>query len=151
MHAHYMIVCIGSYLSLIWSNYRDQRIYGIRRTCLTSLEHIIWPENASLHACTLCAYMHRPISQPNWVGSERSKYLWNQENMPDLSEHMIWPKHTSLHACMLWTCVLGPLYAWELRPISQSNWVRSERWRYLWNWENIPHLSEYIIQPKHAS
>ena len=31
----------------------------------------------------------RPISQPNWFESEISKYLWNQENMLDLSEHII--------------------------------------------------------------
>ena len=39
--------------------------------------------------------MHRLISQPNWVGSEWLSYLWNQENMLDLSEHIEWPKHTS--------------------------------------------------------
>ena len=34
----------------------------------------------------LYAYVNRPIPEPNWVGSERLKYLWYQENMPDLSE-----------------------------------------------------------------
>ena len=34
------------------------------------------------------AYMYRPISQPNWVISETSRYLWNQENILDLSEHI---------------------------------------------------------------
>ena len=37
------------------------------------------------------------------------------------------------------------------RPISQPNWVRLERWKYLLNRGNIKDLSEYIIQPKHAS
>ena len=147
-------------------------------------EHIIWPEHASLHACTICACMPWPISQPKWVGSERwrhlwnwenildlseyiiqtkhtmslhvqahisdklvwireSRYLWNQENMLDLSEHMIWPEHASLQACTLFACML--------RPISQPNWVGSERWRYIWNRDNIPDLLECSIQPKHAS
>ena len=57
-------------------------------------EHKSWPKHASLHACMLYACMHRPISQPNQVSSERSKYLWNQDNMSDLSEHIIHPKHT---------------------------------------------------------
>ena len=78
-----------------------------------------------------------PISQPNWVGSERSKYLLNQENLPDLSEHTIWPEHASLHACMLCACMH--------RPISQPNWVKSERSKYLWNQENMLDLSELII------
>ena len=47
-------------------------------------EHIILPEHASLHA-----FMNRPISQPNLVKSESSKYMWNQENMADLSQHII--------------------------------------------------------------
>ena len=32
-------------------------------------EHIIWPEQAGLHTCTLCFCMLGPISQPNWVGT----------------------------------------------------------------------------------
>ena len=77
-------------------------------------EHIIWPEHSSLHACTLCACMQGPISQPNWVGSERSKYLWNWDNMPDLSGHKILPEHTNLCACTLYACMLGLIY--------QPNW-----------------------------
>ena len=74
---------------------------------------------------------------------ERSKYLLNQENMPDFSEHIIWPEHSSLHACTLCACMQGP--------ISQPNWVGSERSKYLWNQDNIPDLSEHISQPKHTS
>ena len=105
-------------------------------------EHIIWPKHTSLCACTLCACMLGPISQPNWVGSERSKYLWNQENTQDLSGHKIWQEHTSLCACTLCACVLRPKY--------QPNWVWSERWRYLWNQENLPDLSEFIMWHKLA-
>ena len=39
------------------------------------------------HAYTLFSGALRPISQPNWVGSEILMYIWNQENMLDLSEH----------------------------------------------------------------
>ena len=56
----------------------------------------------------LCACVYRPISQPNWVNSERLKYLWNQDNTLDLSEHIIWPKHISLPACTLCPCMLFP-------------------------------------------
>ena len=42
-------------------------------------EHIVWPEHASLHVCTLYAFVHRPIFQPDWVWLERSRYLWIQE------------------------------------------------------------------------
>ena len=85
---------------------------------------------AHKHGCMLVCIqlfsgMLRPISQPNWDRSERTRYLRNQEIMPDLSEHIIWPEHTSQHACMLCACVH--------RPISQPNWVRSERQRYLRN------------------
>ena len=55
----------------------------------------IQPGHTSLHACMLFACMIWPISQPNWVGAERWRYLWNQENIPDLSEYIMWPKHTS--------------------------------------------------------
>ena len=106
-------------------------------------KHIIWPEHASLRACRLCFCVQGPIHQPNLVGSERSKYLWNQENMPDHLGKKIWPNHTSLHACTLFACVL--------QPISQLNWVGPEWWRYLWNQENMLDLSEHIIWPKHAS
>ena len=40
--------------------------------------HKIWPEQTSLRACTLCACMLGPISQPNCNGTEISKHLWNQ-------------------------------------------------------------------------
>ena len=74
---------------------------------------------------------------------ERSKYLLNQENMPDFSEHIIWPEHSSLHACTLCACMQGP--------ISQPNWVGSERSKYLWNWDNMPDLSGHKILPEHTN
>ena len=86
--------------------------------------------------------MYRLISQPNLVKSERSKYLWIQENMPDLSEHKIWPEHASLHAWTLCSCMHRPIY--------QPNWVQSERSRYLQNQEIILDLSDHVIWPEHA-
>ena len=50
---------------------------------------------ASMHACKVFSGMLMPVSQPNWVGSERSRYIWNQENMPELSEHIFQPMHAS--------------------------------------------------------
>ena len=35
VHAHYFLACLGLYLSQIWSDQRDQSIFGIRRTCQT--------------------------------------------------------------------------------------------------------------------
>ena len=61
-------------------------------------EYIIWCKHASVCACMLCACMHRPIFQPDWVWLERSRYLWKQENILDLGEHIVWPEHTNLHA-----------------------------------------------------
>ena len=37
MHAHYVLVCLGSYLSRIGMDQRDQSIYGIRKTGPTFL------------------------------------------------------------------------------------------------------------------
>ena len=68
--------------------------------------------------------MHGSIFQPIWNGSERSKYLWNQKNRPNLSEHILHPEHTSMCACMH-------------SPVYKAKWVRSERSKYLWNQENI--------------
>ena len=47
---------------------------------------------ACMHAMCLRA---RAILQPNWVGSEIWRYLWNPESIPDLSEYIMWPRHTS--------------------------------------------------------
>ena len=50
------------------------------------------------HACTLFSGMLRPISQPNWVGSKRQRYLQNWGDMPVMtlmSVHV----HASMHAC----------------------------------------------------
>ena len=94
VHAHYFLACLGQYISQIGWDQRDQSLYRIRRTCPTCLSTVS-PEHASLCASMLCACVLRTISQPNWVWSERSKYLRNQENMPDLSEHKIWPEDTS--------------------------------------------------------
>ena len=59
-------------------------------------------------AGTLCAYVHRPTSQPNWVKSERSKYLWNQENIPtSLSTKFDPSTQAGVHACYVLAC-LGP-------------------------------------------
>ena len=72
-------------ISLIWPNLAEIWAQAPKQiACM----------HTSLHACTLCVCVHRPISQPNLVGSERSNYLWNQENMMDLSEHI------STQACM---------------------------------------------------
>ena len=49
----------------------------------------------------LCWSVYWSLTQ---VGSERSKYLWNQKNMQDLLGHKIWPQQTSLPACTL-ACV----------------------------------------------
>ena len=77
---------------------------GLIRKMKVSLEledhtRPIWVHNTTqarkLCACMLCACLHRPISQPNWNGSERSKYLWNQENRPNLSEHILQAEHAS--------------------------------------------------------
>ena len=46
-------------------------------------------KHACMLKCTLLSGVLRPISQQNWVQSERSRYLRNQEIMPDLSEHKI--------------------------------------------------------------
>ena len=102
-------------------------------------EYIIQPKHASQCACTLCACMHRPISQPNWIRSEISKYLWNQDNMLDLSEHISQPEHASYCACILCACMH--------RPISQPNWVRPDISKYLWNQEIMMDLSEHIHHP----
>ena len=42
--------------------------------------------------------------------------------------------HGSIHACQH-ACTL---FSGMLRPISQPIWVGSERWRYLWNREDMP-------------
>ena len=83
------------------SDQRYQSIYRIRRTFWTFLSTVS-SERASFCACMLCACVHRPIFQPDWVWLERSRILWNQNNMPDLSEHISHPKHTSQHSYTLY-------------------------------------------------
>ena len=51
--------------------------------------HVHTSMHTCLHAGRLVYGMLRPISLPNVDRSDRSKYLWNQENMPHLSEHII--------------------------------------------------------------
>ena len=143
VHMHLMCLCAQAYISAKLGRIRGIKVSMESGEHANLSEHIIWPKHASLHACMLCACMLGPISQANWVKSERSKYLWNQKNMPDISGHKILPEHTSLRAYTLCACVL--------RPISQQNWVGSEQWRYLWNWENILDLFEYIMWPKHTT
>ena len=99
MPARYVLACFSPHISAKLGQIREIKI-SMESEHAGPLEHIIWPEHAGLHAYTLCAYIHRPISQPNWIESERSKYLWNQENMPDLSEHKIWPRAHKL-ACFI--------------------------------------------------
>ena len=133
MHACYVLACTGQYLSK-WEWIREIKVFMDSGEQAHLSKHILYPEHASLRACTLCYCVHRPISQPNWVVSGRSRYLWNQEIMQDLSEHILCTPCGCMH-----------------RPISQPNWVRSERLRYLWNQEIMPDLSEHILDPKHAS
>ena len=47
-------------------------------------------KHARMLACMHTIFWHAwaQISE-SWVESARSKYLWNQENMPELSEHII--------------------------------------------------------------
>ena len=63
--------------------------------------------SAHVHTCqrayTLLSGALRPISQPNWVGSEILMYIWNQENMLDLSEHNLTQACTL--ACMHAMCL----------------------------------------------
>ena len=87
-------------------------------------------KHASWHACTICAWLNRAISQPNWVGSERSKYIGNQVNMPDLSEHIIWPNHTNQHTCKLYSCMYIPR-SWPIFV------------RFLWNHDYFPYVYTY--------
>ena len=75
----------------IGSDKTHQSIYGIRRTWRTSLSIKFDP---CTQACVHARYVLGPISQPNWVRSERWRYLWNMENIPDLSEYIMWTKHT---------------------------------------------------------
>ena len=132
-------MCFCPYLGSIGSDQGDKGIYRNRGHASQYYEVY---SHACNHVCIPFSYMHGPISRQNWVRSEWSKYLWNQENRPNNFKHILHAEHTSLRACMLCACMLGP--------ISHPNWVGSERWRYLWNREMIPDLSEYIIQPKHA-
>ena len=76
-------------------------------------EPIIQPEHTSLHACTLYACMLRPISQPNWVGSERWRYIWNRENIQDISENI---QHNTTQACKL--ACMHPMCLWAQGHIS---------------------------------
>ena len=140
---HHMCLCAQAHISAKLGQMREIKVF------MESVEHAgpLWAHYLTKTRKLACMHpmwcVHRPISQPNFVGLERSKYLWNQENRPDLSGHILHPKHTSLRACMLYACMLGP--------ISQPNGVGSERWRYLSNWKNIPDLYKYILHPKHAS
>ena len=106
----------------IWVRFGGQR-YIWNRGDMLVMTFMSVHVHASMHpcqrACKLFSGVHRPISQSNWVGSEISKYLRNQENMPDLFEQIIQWKHTSQCACMRCACVH--------RPISQPNQVRLER------------------------
>ena len=60
VHAPYVLVYTGPHLSQIGPDQRDQSIYGLRRTCQTSLKQIIWPEHASFHvlACIGLYFSH---------------------------------------------------------------------------------------------
>ena len=108
-----------AYISAKFGQIREIKVsIGSRENARTS-----WAYNltqAHKLACMHGMCFHaRPIPQPSWVGPEISKYLLNQENMPDFSEHIIWPEHASLCACTLCASVPGP--------ISQPNWVGYQR------------------------
>ena len=72
---HTMCLCAQAHISANLGQIGKIEIYRIGGTC---------------QSCTH-ASVHTHYFQPNWFGSERSKYLQNQENIPDLYEHIFWP------------------------------------------------------------
>ena len=54
VHAHYFLACIGPNISQIGLDQRSKYLYN-QENILDLCDHIVWPEHASLHACTLCA------------------------------------------------------------------------------------------------
>ena len=88
-------MCLCAQAHILAKLGRNRRI----KLSMESGEHAkpVWAHNmiqacnlACMHAMCFCSWT---ITQPNSVGSERSKYLWNLDNMQVLSEHIIHPNH----------------------------------------------------------
>ena len=60
-------------------------------------QHIVWPEHASLCACTLCACVDRPISQPI-LG--RIRKIRDMYGIRETSQSWLWCLSTCTQACM---------------------------------------------------
>ena len=104
MHAPYVLACRGPYLSRIGSDQRDESIYGIRRRGPTFLSTYFIPSmQASVHAPYVLVGTGPYLS--HIYGSDRSRYLWNSDNMLDLYENIIQTRH--MHACYVLAC-MGP-------------------------------------------
>ena len=138
MHACYILLCRDSYLGQIGQN-REIKIF------MKPWGHTrhVWAQNISkahklvcMHAIFLHAQAHilaklgeiRKIK----LSIESGEHAWHfwADN---------WFKHISQWACELYSCMQGP--------ITRSNWVRSERLRYLWNQGNILDISELQYYP----
>ena len=72
MHECYVLACMGPYLSQIWMDQKYKSIYGIRRSCQTSLSTYFTPRTqASMHARYVLACRGSYLSQ---IGPDRSIY-----------------------------------------------------------------------------
>ena len=121
---------------ITWSDWNDEDIYGIRGTCqswlvctwaliLMFMQTIFWCSQAHILA-KLGEIRKIKLSIES---GEHAWHFWADN----------WFKHISQWACELYFCMQGP--------ITRSNWVRSERLRYLWNQGNILDISELQYYP----
>ena len=163
MHARFVLACTGSYLSQIGSDQKGEGIYGIRRTYRTSL--CTWlgrigiikiskesgghaSQDSNVCSCGLILMFMQTIFWCTWAHifaklGQLRKMNVSMESGEHVGHFWVdhWFKYISQQACALQSCVNGP--------ITQPNWVRSERLKYLWNQGNMWDISEQTVSSKH--
>ena len=127
MHAHYVLAWTGPYLSQIGIDQKDESIYGIRRSCWTSLNtYFTTSPQASMHAPNMLACRGPYLSQIESDQRDQSIYGIRRTCRTSLSTKFDPSMQACVHTHYFLAC-LGPylsLHAWLLcacvhRPIYQ--------------------------------
>ena len=109
-HARHFLACLGPHLSQFRSDLKDGYLRNRREMRVITMmsEHMHTSMHACYHAYRLFSSVLRPISQPNWVRSERSRYLQNQGScQTSLSTRYDLSMQACLHARYVLACT-GP-------------------------------------------
>ena len=146
VHAHYVLVCLGSYLSQTGLDQRDQSIYGIRRACQTCLSTWFYLSmQACLHACYLLVSIGQYLAKLGCITEIKASIESGKYAGPVRAHSLTWQCKV---ACMHTMCLcaqakilanLGPIGNIDVYRIGGTN----QSW--LWCQSTCMHLSMHTL------